>query len=82
MSYLFKVFRRFIDSLKFIFVLGFALGLWTNINAQLSGTYTIGSGGNYTTINAAVTDLNTQGVNSAVTFNILSGTPASSRPKP
>ena len=74
MYYLSKEFRRLIDSLKFIFVLGFALGLWTNANAQLSGTYTIGSGGNYTSITAAVTDLNTLGVNSAVTFNILSGT--------
>jgi hypothetical protein len=42
--------------------------------AQLSGSYTIGTGGNYTTVTAAVADLNTQGVSGAVTFNILSGT--------
>ena len=55
-------------------------GLWllfilTTVGfAQLSGTYTIGSGGNYATLTAAAADLNAQGVNGAVTFNIISGT--------
>ncbi|UCF64675.1 MAG: right-handed parallel beta-helix repeat-containing protein, partial [bacterium] len=44
------------------------------LQAQLSGTYTIGSGGTYASFGAAVTALNTQGVNGAVTFNVLSGT--------
>lgn len=34
----------------------------------LCGTYTIGTGGNYSTITAAVADLNTKGVQCAVTF--------------
>jgi len=42
--------------------------------AQLSGSYTIGSGGSYNSISDAVTDLNSVGVNGAVTFNIISGT--------
>jgi hypothetical protein len=42
--------------------------------AQLSGPYTIGSGGNYTTFAAAVADLNSVGVNGPVTFNVISGT--------
>ncbi len=41
--------------------------------AQLSGNYTIGSGGDYTTLNDAVDALTAQGVSSAVTFNILNG---------
>ena len=42
--------------------------------AQLSGTYTINSGGgaNYTSLSAAVTDLNTQGVSGPVVFNVTS----------
>ncbi|MCK5033778.1 MAG: hypothetical protein KAS18_09095, partial [Calditrichia bacterium] len=42
--------------------------------AQLSGSYTIGSGGTYSTFAAAAADLNSQGVSGAVTFNIFSGT--------
>ncbi|PCH66701.1 MAG: hypothetical protein COC01_07480, partial [Bacteroidetes bacterium] len=48
--------------------------LTKNSQAQLSGTYTIGSGGNYTTVSAAVTDLETQGVNGPTTFDIKAGT--------
>jgi len=40
----------------------------------LSGTYTIGSGGNYTTFKSAVADLLLKGVSGPVTFNVLSGT--------
>ena len=43
-------------------------------NAQLSGTYTIGSGGNYASFSAAVTALTTSGVSGAVTFNVFNGT--------
>ncbi|MBI4548251.1 MAG: hypothetical protein HY707_09740, partial [Ignavibacteriae bacterium] len=46
----------------------------TPLNAQLSGTYTIGSGGNYSTFTAAVNDLTSQGVSGAVIFNVLNGT--------
>ena len=42
--------------------------------AQLSGSYTIGSGGTYSTFAAAAADLNSQGVSGAVTFNVISGT--------
>jgi hypothetical protein len=42
--------------------------------AQLSGSYTIGASGNYTTIDAAVSALNSNGVSGAVTFTIASGT--------
>jgi len=41
--------------------------------AQLSGSYTVGSGGNYNTLAEAADALRTQGVNGAVTFNVLSG---------
>ncbi len=41
---------------------------------QLSGTYTVGSGGNYETIQAAVAALNSSGVGSGgVTFNVAAG---------
>ncbi|MEJ2053569.1 MAG: hypothetical protein P8X42_06580, partial [Calditrichaceae bacterium] len=41
--------------------------------AQLSGSYTIGAGGDYTGFNDAVTDLTSLGVSGAVTFNVISG---------
>jgi len=44
------------------------------IFAQLSGTYTIGSTGNYTTVTSAVSALITNGVSGPVVFNIDSGT--------
>ncbi|HKI47318.1 MAG TPA: right-handed parallel beta-helix repeat-containing protein, partial [Balneolales bacterium] len=45
------------------------------LSAQaLSGTYTIGTGGTYTTIANAVSDLSTKGVSGPVTFNIIAGT--------
>jgi len=43
-------------------------------NAQLSGTYTIGTGGDYTTITSAVSDLVANGISSNVVFNIIDGT--------
>ncbi|HOE58976.1 MAG TPA: hypothetical protein PLG54_04610 [Bacteroidales bacterium] len=54
-----------------LFVLLLVSGsLWS----QLSGTYTVGSGGNYATIAAAIDALNTSGVVApGVTFNVLAG---------
>jgi len=45
----------------------------SNSFSQLNGTYTIGTGGNYTTINNAVSAAVTQGVSAPVVFNIMSG---------
>jgi pectin methylesterase-like acyl-CoA thioesterase len=45
-----------------------------NSFSQLSGSYTIGNGGDFATINIAVSALVTNGVNGAVVFNILTGT--------
>lgn len=42
--------------------------------SQLSGSYTIGSGGDYTSIDDAVSALISNGISSAVTFTILPGT--------
>jgi hypothetical protein len=41
------------------------------ISGPLSGSYTIGSGGDYPTITAAATDLSVLGVNGAVTLTLL-----------
>ncbi|HMS33231.1 MAG TPA: T9SS type A sorting domain-containing protein [Ignavibacteria bacterium] len=41
--------------------------------SQLNGTYTIGTGGDYTTITSSVNDLVTSGINGPVVFNILPG---------
>jgi len=46
----------------------------STLMAQLSGTKTIGTDGDYTTFADAVSDLNSQGVNGPVTFNVLNGT--------
>ncbi|MCP4460093.1 MAG: hypothetical protein GY816_19025, partial [Cytophagales bacterium] len=40
----------------------------------LQGIYTIGTSGDYTTFNAAVSDMESQGVNGDVTFNVQVGT--------
>ncbi|MCB9065091.1 MAG: T9SS type A sorting domain-containing protein [Chitinophagales bacterium] len=48
--------------------------LCTTAEAQLSGTYTIGgTSPDYSTLSAAISDLNSQGVNGAVIFNIRDG---------
>jgi len=46
----------------------------TSRSVPLSGTYTIGSGADYTTIALAVSALHTNGINGPVTFYFLSGT--------
>ena len=54
-------------------LIGIVLLNVSNLSAQLSGSYTIGTGGDYTTIQSAVTALTSSGVSAPVTFNILSG---------
>lgn len=49
------------------------LFIHSNSYSQLSGSYTIGSGGSYTTITAAANALVTNGINGPVMFNIISG---------
>ncbi len=53
-------------------VLTAALGF--DASAQLSGTYRIGSGGDYSSIASAVSDLNSNGVSGPVVFEIIGGT--------
>jgi len=48
--------------------------LVTNLNQGISGTFTIGSGGSYTTFSAAVADLALHGVCGPVVYNVLNGT--------
>jgi hypothetical protein len=45
-----------------------------SVQAQLSGSYTIGTSGNYANFSAAVSALTTSGVSGPVTFNVASGT--------
>lgn len=51
-------------------------------SAQLSGTYTVGSSGNYSTLTAAVSDLNTSGISGAVTLLLTDATYSSSETFP
>ena len=44
-----------------------------SFSTPLNGTYTIGSGGNYSTINSAFTDASLQGIDGAVIFDIITG---------
>jgi PKD repeat protein len=46
----------------------------STVRAQMSGTYTIGSGGSYASISAAVAGLASNGINGPVTFNVTAGT--------
>ncbi len=41
--------------------------------AQMSGSYTVGSGGAYATISEAIADINSNGLSGDVTLNILNG---------
>jgi len=59
--------------IKLAIIIIIVFSMYTNSFSQLSGTYTIGSGGNYTTITSAVNDLVTNGVKGPVIFNILAG---------
>jgi hypothetical protein len=62
-------------AIAFLLTAAMILGLCpTTAYSQLNGTYTIGSGGSYTSFTAAVAALTTNGVSGAVTFNVLSGT--------
>jgi parallel beta-helix repeat protein len=56
-----------------LLILLFAFAHNTGI-AQLSGSYTIGSGGDYATLKAAANDLMNLGIGGPVTMNVLSGT--------
>ena len=54
----------------------FLLILSANVSAvSLSGTYTVGSGSTYTTLGAAITDINTNGVERPVILQITSDLP-------
>ncbi len=60
--------------MKYIYALSFAFTV-LNLNAQLTGTYTIGgTSPDYTNITAAVNDLYAQGASGNVTFDIRPGT--------
>src|SRR3989454_4095562 len=50
-------------------------GVRSSVPTSLTGTFTVGPGGNYPTFTAAINDLNRNGVGSGgVTFNVLVGT--------
>ncbi len=64
--------KNFIHSIAFIICFTF---LFHTASAQrLSGTYTIGPSGNYTSIAAAMSAMQTYGISGNVTFNISNGT--------
>ncbi|OFX90094.1 MAG: hypothetical protein A2W99_17370 [Bacteroidetes bacterium GWF2_33_16] len=56
-----------------LFFLSGTFLLSQNSYSQLTGTYTIGTTGDYTTISAAVTALTNDGISGPVTFNISAG---------
>src|SRR4051812_36822428 len=59
---------------KLLLSLILALGFYQPASAQITaGTYTIGSGGDYTDLASAVSALNTSVITGAVVFNILPG---------
>ena len=62
------------ESIKLFCITAILLLIVSNTySTPLNGTYTIGSGGNYPTINSAVSDLVSSGINGDVVFNILTG---------
>jgi PKD repeat protein len=61
-------------SLRLVWLIVVGTFLSTISLAQLSGTYSIGPSGNYTSVAAAASALNSQGVSGPVVFNVASGT--------
>ena len=58
----------------FLFVAGVFAGLFPGTaTAQLNGNYTIGTGGSYTTFDAAINALTSSGVSGPVTFTVYAG---------
>ncbi|MBT7994784.1 MAG: DUF5011 domain-containing protein [Bacteroidetes bacterium] len=64
--------RNFTRFLSLVFVSALLMSQFAY--GQLSGTYTIGSAGNYTTFSAAVSALNSGGVSGPVVFNVAAQT--------
>ena len=57
-----------------LFTFTFLLLSSYSIATPLSGSYTIGNGGNYPTIQSAFNDASAQGISGPVIFNIITGT--------
>jgi parallel beta-helix repeat protein len=66
--------RYALKRLSIVFCILLTLGAVTGVQAQLSGSYTIGSGGTYASFTAACNALSSQGVSGPVTFNVITGT--------
>jgi len=65
------------SQLRFLTIIISAILLYLPSNqvfAQLSGNYTIGTGGDFTSFTDAVSTLHTQGISADVNFNVISGT--------
>ncbi|MBK9402919.1 MAG: hypothetical protein IPN57_00075 [Ignavibacteria bacterium] len=60
--------------ISILLLISFFILITTNLfSAPLNGTYTIGSGGNYPTLNSALDDAVIQGINGPVIFDIVTG---------
>ncbi|HCM76582.1 MAG TPA: hypothetical protein DIS90_09385, partial [Cytophagales bacterium] len=58
-----------------VFIIAISIFSVGQLMAQpLSGIYTVGSGGSYSSLTAAVADLTTKGVSSPVVFKLKTGT--------
>lgn len=64
---------KIFNTLNFFTATIFILFLSSVSYSQLSGIYSIGTGGDFATITSAVTALNINGVNGPVIFNIKTG---------
>lgn len=65
--------RDFFTHIQQLFIICLMLCFSVVSLAQLSGTYTLGTGGDYTTFQQAADALMSEGVSGAVTFNVVSG---------
>ena len=64
---------KIIKKFSRVIISSFLIILFYCTNAQLSGTYSIGTSGTYINFNAAVTALTTSGVSGPVIFNVANG---------
>ncbi|MFY0598948.1 MAG: right-handed parallel beta-helix repeat-containing protein [Cyclobacteriaceae bacterium] len=64
---------RIFDQRFFVFLL-FAVVFYSKTTAQMSGSFSVGSGGDYATISEAIADINSQGLSGDITLTISAGT--------
>ncbi len=63
-----------VQKLRALLIAFLSIFFFDLVAQPMAGNYTVGSGGTYPTLTAAVADLTTRGINAPVTFKLKTGT--------